>query len=58
MLNFNFSKPFPEVVKILDIKFPGFVKYATSHTQYATSKVKKYNINEIRQYLIERGCIA
>lgn len=57
-MNFNLIKPLPEVIRLLNIEFPGFVKYATTHTQYATSKVKKYNIDKIRNYLVSQGAIA
>lgn len=58
MDGFNLIAPIERVIEVLNNKFPGFVKYATTHTQYATSKVKKYNVNEIRQYLIDNGLVS
>ena len=58
MNDFNLIAPIERVIEVLNNKFPGFVKYATTHTQYATSKVKKYNIDEIRQYLIDNTLVT
>lgn len=57
-MDFILLAPLDRVIDALNHRFPGFVKYATTHTQYATSKVKKYNIDEIRQYLIDNNLVT